>query len=431
MVHDFNSSIQTDWKMYEADILVNSAHTAMLAECGIISEADYTAITKGLEDIYADIESGKLKLDKSAEDIHMFIEAELTRRIGEPGKKLHTARSRNDQVATDLRIYLHTKLHSVHKLLTELCQQLSKLARRNIKTIMPGYTHLQRAQPVMFAEHIIAYSRMFSRDMERLCFADSLTMKDCPLGACALAGTTFPIDRKMTAEVLGFKYDEDRESTIDDVSDRDFCIDAVSAFSIIMMHLSRFSEEIILWCSSEFDFIELGDEFITGSSIMPQKRNPDIAELIRGRSARMFGELQTLLVIMKALPLAYNKDMQETKVSVMNSVDIVITCLCVFVRMVASIKVKSDNMREAASKGFLNATDCADYLVNKGIAFRDAYNIVKRIIKFCIKSKEGYVLENLPIEKYKEFCAEFDDDIYDEIKLEKCIGRRGNFNNEE
>ncbi|MCL1789437.1 MAG: argininosuccinate lyase [Oscillospiraceae bacterium] len=422
-VHEFNSSIKFDCRMVREDIQVSIAHATMLGECGIISKSDREEIITGLEEIQKEIDNGSLAFDENAEDVHMFIEAELTRRIGEPGKRLHTARSRNDQVATDLRMVLRRETGEIQNLLIQLVQTLCELGKEHFNTVMPGYTHLQRAQPVTFWAHLEAYVLMVSRDIARLRDAKNLMNEGCPLGACALAGTTYPTDRKMTAELLGFD-DTAATNTLDDVSDRDFCIEITSALSIIMMHLSRFSEEIILWCSREFGFIELGESFTTGSSIMPQKKNPDVAELVRGKAARVFGDLQTLLVIMKGLPLAYNKDMQETQEAVFDAVDTVKMCLGVFTPMIASVKVNAANMRDAASKGFLNATDCADYLVNKGIAFRDAYNITKEVVAFCMNSSEDYDLETLPITEYQKFCDVFDEDVYEAVKLENCVANR-------
>ncbi|MCL2078057.1 MAG: argininosuccinate lyase [Oscillospiraceae bacterium] len=419
-VNAFNSSIAFDCRMFREDIEGSIAHAEMLGKTGIIPLDDSKKIIAGLEKILKDIENGDLLFEPEAEDIHTFIESELTKRIGEAGKKLHTARSRNDQVATDLRLYLRRKIKEIQDLLISLTDTLVKTANNHLETIMPGYTHLQRAQPITFGHHLIAYVKMFSRDIGRLKDAKTRMDEDCPLGSGALAGTTYPIDRKMTAEKLGF--DKPCDNSLDGVSDRDFCIEIASALSIIMVHLSRFSEEIILWCSWEFKFIELDDAYSTGSSIMPQKKNPDVAELIRGKAGRVFGDLQTLLVMMKGLPLAYNKDMQEEKEAVFDAVDTVKLCLETFTPMLATIKVNKENMRNAAASGFLNATDCADYLVKKGIAFRDAYKITGELVSVCIKKSAD--LENLPLEDYKKASHLFDDDIYEAIKLENCVLNR-------
>jgi argininosuccinate lyase len=398
-INDFNSSLPFDKRLYKEDIRGSIAHATMLGECGIIPPEDSEKIIMGLQEIQSDIESGKLQFDTNAEDtsvedtsvedIHMFIEAELTRRIGEAGKKLHTARSRNDQVATDLRLYLRKEVREIQDLLQELKVAVSAIADEHENTIMPGYTHLQRAQPVTFAKHLDAYAAMFWRDVDRLDDVIKRMMKLCPLGSCALAGTTYPIDSEMTAKELGFEFSY--MNTMDSVSDRDFCIELASALSILMMHLSRFCEEIILWCSHEWKFIELSDDFCTGSSIMPQKRNPDVAELIRGKSGRVFGNLQALLTIMKGLPLTYNKDMQETQEAVYDSIDTVKMCLEIFTPMIASIRVNTENMRNAVTKGYLNATELADYLTRKGVPFRDSHGITKEVVKFC--KEKGIELE--------------------------------------
>jgi argininosuccinate lyase len=418
-VNDFNSSIRFDWRMWREDIAGSIAHAKMLGVCGIIPQDDSEKIVAGLEKILHDIESGALQFDPNAEDIHMFIEAELTKRIGETGKKLHTARSRNDQVATDLRLYLRREIAETNKLIDELMGTISDISQSYIFTIMPGYTHLQRAQPITFGQHLGAYHEMFWRDYRRLENALEL-MDECPLGSGALAGTTYPVDRHFTAEQLGF--DDVCSNTIDGVSDRDFVIEFVSALAIIMMHLSRFSEEIILWCSWEFKFIELDDAYATGSSIMPQKKNPDVAELVRGKAARVFGSLQTLLVMMKGLPLAYNKDMQEDKEAVFDAVDTVKMCLEAFTPMIATMKINAENMRNAAAKGFINATDCADYLVRKGMAFRDAYKITGELVALCIE--KNLDLETLPLEEYKRKSELFCEDVYEAINLENCAFRR-------
>jgi argininosuccinate lyase len=399
--------------MYREDIQVSIAHAVMLGKCGIIPQHDSEAIVNELEQIRLDIESGKLRFDRNEEDIHMFIEARLTQRIGEAGKKLHTARSRNDQVATTLRLYLLKENKAIVKLIKKLNETLCKLAENHGNTIMPGYTHLQRARSVTFAHHLEAYVQMFSRDIERLRNAKDLMIRVCPLGACALAGTGFMIDREMTANLLGFHYP--CINTIDAVSDRDFCIEHVGALSILMMHLSRFAEEIILWCSWEFGFIELHDDYCTGSSIMPQKRNPDTAELIRGKTGRVFGDLQALLVMMKGLPLAYNKDMQEDKEAVFDAVDTVKMCLHVFEPMISAIKVNTGNMRKAVTEGFLEATDCADYLTKKGVPFRDAYHLTKEIVAYCAENNTDFI--RLTLDEYKKFSSLFENDIYEVIHL--------------
>jgi len=419
-VNDFNSSIRFDSRMWREDIQGSIAHARMLGKTGIIYEEDSKKIIVGLESIAKDIESGELEFDTNAEDIHMFIEAELTKRIGEAGKRLHTARSRNDQVATDLRLYLREEADVISRLLVRLVHALYDIADKHADTIMPGYTHLQRAQPITLWKHLLAYTSMFNRDYKRINDAKNRMMFECPLGSGALAGTTYPIDREMTAKELGFT--QPCEYTLDGVSDRDFCIELASVLSIIMVHLSRFSEEIILWCSWEFKFIELDDAYATGSSIMPQKKNPDVAELVRGKAGRVFGDLQTLLTMMKGLPLAYNKDMQEDKEAIFDAADTVELCLNTFIPMIETMTVNKDNMRAAAAKGFINATDCADYLVRKGMAFRDAYKVVGEIVAFCIEN--NFDLETLPLERYKEFSESFDKDIYGAVNLETCAFKR-------
>lgn len=418
-VNAFNSSIAFDARMYKHDIQGSIAHATMLGKCGIISEEDSEIIIKGLKEILADIESGKLEFDPNAEDIHMFIEAELTKRYGDVGKRLHTSRSRNDQVALDLRLYLRDEIAEVIEMVHKLCDVLIALAEKNTETVMPGYTHLQRAQPITFAHHLMAYVQMFIRDLGRL-DDTAKRMNVCPLGSGALAGTTYNIDREMTAELLGF--DAPMANSLDGVSDRDYCIELANTLSIIMMHLSRFSEEVILWCSWEFKFIELDDAYATGSSIMPQKKNPDITELIRGKTARVYGDLNTLLTMMKGLPLAYNKDMQEDKEAIFDAVDTVKLCVNTFIPMMETLTVNAENMRAAAAKGFINATDCADYLVKKGMPFRDAYKISGTLVAECISN--GLTLETLPIEEYKKMTELFDEDVYDAISLETCVKGR-------
>ena len=418
-VNDFNSSISFDGVMFKDDILGSMAHAKMLGEKGIISKEDSILIINTLEDILSDIEEGKLTLDPEAEDIHMFVEAELTKRIGEVGKRLHTARSRNDQVALDVRLHLRDMAESTILNLKALLNTIIDLAEKHKDTVMPGYTHLQRAQPITFANHLLAYAFMIKRDIERFIDAKG-RMNYSPLGSCALAGTTYPIDRCMTAEELGF--DGIVLNSLDGVSDRDFAVELASASSIAMMHLSRFSEEIILWCSWEFKFIELDDAYSTGSSIMPQKKNPDIAELVRGKTGRVYGDLITLLTMLKGIPLAYNKDMQEDKEAIFDSLDTLNQCLKIFKPMLETIKVNKENMRNAAKKGFINATDLADYLVKKGMAFRDAYKISGSLVAYCID--KNIVLEDVPLEVFKEYSNLFDMDVYPEINIERCTFKR-------
>ena len=418
-VNAFNSSISFDSRMYRQDIKGSIAHATMLGETGIISAVDSKAIVTELENILTDLESGKIEIDPTAEDIHMFIEAVLTQRLGETGKRLHTARSRNDQVALDIRLYLRDETAEIKTLLQKIITVLCDTAEHHADTIMPGYTHLQRAQPITFGHHLMAYAQMFLRDIGRLDDA-AKRMNQCPLGSGALAGTTYPIDRELTAKLLGF--DQPTANSLDGVSDRDFCIELASAVSLIMTHLSRFSEEIILWCSWEFKFIELDDAFATGSSIMPQKKNPDIAELVRGKCGRVIGDTVTLLTMMKGLPLAYNKDMQEDKEAIFDAIDNVKLCLSTFIPMLETMSVYKDNMRNAAAKGFINATDCADYLVKKGMAFRDAYKITGGLVALCIEKNTD--LEHLPIEDYKNSSSLFDEDIYTAISLDTCVNNR-------
>ena len=418
--NDFNSSIKTDSRMFNEDIDGSIAHASMLAAQGIISKEDCESILAGLSAIRNDIISGELLIDPDAEDIHTFIEGELTRRIGDAGKRLHTGRSRNDQVALDIRLYLKKDVPQVMKLVEELMEALDSKAQEYKDAIMPGYTHLQRAQPITFAAHIGAYTQMLQRDLGR--FEDALDrMNFSPLGSGALAGTTYPLDRQMTAEALGF-YGY-TENTLDGVSDRDFCLELLSACSILMVHLSRLCEEIIMWCSWEFKFAELDDAFSTGSSIMPQKKNPDIAELVRGKSGRVFGDLSGLLTVMKGLPLAYNKDMQEDKDAVFDGLDTVKMCLTALTPMIATMRMLPENMRKAAAGGFINATDCADYLVSKGLPFRDAYKATGELVALCIDKKA--TLEELPLEDYQKICSLFDEGVYEAIRLETCVSKRG------
>ena len=416
---DFNSSIHFDSRMYAQDIKGSLAHASMLAMQGIISLGDLDMITKGLQSILDDINSGALQINMDAEDIHMFIEGELTKRIGDVGKKLHTARSRNDQVALDVRLYLRDKCEEITELVKELVAKVTDKAEENKGVIMPGYTHLQRAQPITFGHQLMAYAMMLLRDIGRI--EDAVArMNYSPLGSCALAGTTYNTDRRFVAEKL--EFDGICENSIDGVSDRDFCLELMSAFSILMMHLSRFSEEIILWSSWEFKFIELDDSYTTGSSIMPQKKNPDMAELVRGKTGRVYGNLMALLTALKGLPLAYNKDMQEDKEAIFDSVDTVIMCLRVFVPMIETLKVRADNMYRAAQGGFINATDLADYLTKKGMPFRSAYKIVGQIVARCIS--EGCVLDDFALDKYREYSELFEEDLYNEILLETCVSKR-------
>lgn len=418
-VNAFNSSISFDARMYKHDIMGSQAHAKMLAKQGIISRQDLDEILQGLNDILQEIEEGKLLFDPEAEDIHMFIEAELTKRYPVSGKKLHTARSRNDQVALDLRLYTRDEMNDIKNMLIELMKVMIEKAKAHTHTIMCGYTHLQRAQPITFAHHLMAYVEMFYRDYTRL--EDCLKrMNVSPLGSGALATTTYPIDRMFVAQELGM--DDIMYNSLDGVSDRDYAIELANDLAMIMMHLSRLSEEIILWCSWEFKYIELDDAYATGSSIMPQKKNPDIAELVRGKSARVINHVSTLLTMMKGLPLAYNKDMQEDKETLFDSIDQVKMCLPVFTDMIKTMKVNVERMKECAAKGFINATDCADYLVKKGRAFRDAYKTTGQLVAYCIDHDE--VLETLPLNVYQSFDKVFDEDIYHAISLLTCIENR-------
>ena len=417
--NDFNSSISFDCRMFEEDIKGSMAHAAMLGAQGIIDKSESEKIIAGLQDILDDIKSGSLEIDMSAEDIHTFVEGELTARLGQTGKRLHTARSRNDQVALDIRLTLRKEIGEIKDKVRALIGVICAKAEENKHTIMPGYTHLQRAQPITFAHHIMAYAAMLCRDLGRLEDAEK-RMNLCPLGSGALAGTTYPLNREAVAAELGF--DGITLNSLDGVSDRDFCIELASALSLIMVHLSRFSEEIIMWCSWEFKFVELDDAFSTGSSIMPQKKNPDIAELVRGKSGRVFGDLTTLLTMMKGIALAYNKDMQEDKEAIFDAADTVKMSLTAFTPMIDTMTVLKDNMRTAAAKGFINATDCADYLVGKGLPFRDAYKATGELVALCID--KGLTLETLPLEEYKNICELFDDGVYTAINLEKCAADR-------
>ena len=416
---DFNSSIHFDCRMFRQDIKGSSAHAAMLAKQGIIAEEEADTLINGLEGILSDLENGKLEFDMTAEDIHMFIEQELTARLGEVGKKLHTARSRNDQVALDIRMYLRDEIEEIAEKINSLVLVITDKAQEYKKTIMPGYTHLQRAQPITFGHHLMAYAMMLLRDIDRLNDCKK-RMNKSPIGACALAGTTYNTDRRFEAEKLGF--DGICENSLDAVSDRDFCLELMSTFSILMMHLSRFSEEIILWSSWEFKFVELSDAFTTGSSIMPQKKNPDMAELVRGKTGRVYGDLFALLTTLKGLPLAYNKDMQEDKESVFDAVDTVKACLDVFKGMLEGLKANEANMKKAAGAGFINATDLADYLVKKGLPFRSAYKISGSIVADCIA--KNIVLEDVALADYKKYSDLFENDVYKEIDLTTCVEKR-------
>ena len=418
-VNDFNSSISFDARLYKEDIAGSMAHAAMLGRQGVIEAHEAEKIIEGLQAILADIEANKVEFSEENEDIHMNIESELTARIGDTGKRLHTARSRNDQVAVDFRLYVKKEIPVIIGMVLDLEKVLIKKAQANLDAVMPGYTHLQRAQPTTFAHYMMAYANMLKRDVTRL--EDCLErMDECPLGAGALATSTYPVDRFQTASALGFRKPTD--NSLDSVSDRDFAIEFTSALSILMMHLSRFSEEIILWCSWEFKFVELDDAYSTGSSIMPQKKNPDVAELVRGKTGRVYGSLITLLTLMKGLPLAYNKDMQEDKEPVFDAIDTVEQCLPVFAAMVDTLTVKHKNMQKAAAGGFINATDCADYLVKKGLPFRDAYMIVGRLVHMCIKT--GETLDTLPLKDFQSVSGAFGPDVYQALELKTCVGGR-------
>ena len=422
LVNDFNASIQFDQRLYKEDITGSMAHTKMLGATGIISAADAEAIVAGLQSILADIEAGKVEFTADNEDIHMNVEALLTQRIGDAGKRLHTGRSRNDQVALDFRMYVREQIPVIVEQLLELETVLCRQAKKYQTAVMPGYTHLQRAQPISFAQHLMAYAAMLGRDVTRLedC-RERLNL--CPLGSGALAGTTYPIDRFMTARDLGFAGP--MGNSLDGVSDRDYALEFLSALSILMMHLSRFSEEVILWCSWEFKFIELDDAYATGSSIMPQKKNPDVAELVRGKTGRVYGDLMSLLTAMKGLPLAYNKDMQEDKEPVFDAVDTVEMCLPVFAAMLDTMTVRTDNMRKAAGHGFINATDCADYLTKKGMPFRDAYTVTGHLVAQCTAA--GKTLEELTLPELKAASDLFEADVYDALNLENCMALRNSY----
>ena len=419
LVNDFNSSISFDARMYKEDIAGSIAHAAMLGKQGIIEAHEAEKIIGGLQAILADIEGGRVEFSLENEDIHMNIETMLTQRIGDTGKRLHTARSRNDQVAVDFRLFVKEEIPQMIAQVLDLERVLIQKAKANLETVMPGYTHLQRAQPTTFGHYMMAYANMLKRDVTRL--EDCLErMDECPLGAGALAASTYPVDRFATAAALGFRKPTD--NSMDSVSDRDFAIELLSACSILMMHLSRFSEEIILWCSWEFKYVELDDAYSTGSSIMPQKTNPDVAELVRGKTGRVYGSLVTLLTVMKGLPLAYNKDMQEDKECVFDAIDTVKMCLPVFTAMLDTLTVKEKNMHRAAAGGFINATDCADYLVKKGMPFREAYMIVGRLGNMCIKT--GETLDTLPLKDFRSVSGVFDADVYQALELKTCVNGR-------
>ena len=418
-VNDFNSSISFDSRMYKQDITGSIAHAKMLGKCEIIEQSECEKIVAGLKGILSDIESGKLPFDPNAEDIHMFVEQVLTERIGDAGKKLHTARSRNDQVALDIRMYLMDEIKEIKEKLVFLAGIIIKKAKENTDTVMSGYTHLQRAQPVTLAHQLLAYAQMIKRDILRLddCFERTNIM---PLGSCALAGTTYNIDRQFVCDELGFS--SVTENSIDGVSDRDFVLELAFDLSVVMMHLSRFSEEVILWSSSEFGYMELDDAFATGSSIMPQKKNPDIAELVRGKTGRVYGSLTTLLTLMKGIPLAYNKDMQEDKEAIFDAIDNTKLCIEIFANMLDTSSYRKDKMRKAAGFGFINATDAADYLVKKGLPFRQAYKIVGELVAVCIEKECSF--ETLPLEEYKKLSDVFDNDVYNAVDLDVCVNGR-------
>ena len=419
LVNNFNSSINFDARLYKQDIAGSIAHATMLGKQDIIEQAEADKIISGLKAILADIEAGEVEFTMDNEDIHMNIEAILTQRIGDTGKRLHTSRSRNDQVAVDFRLYVKEEIPTIINQVLDLEQVLIQKAEENLSTVMPGYTHLQRAQPTTFAHYMMAYANMFRRDVTRL--EDCLERLDeCPLGAGALATSTYPVDRQMTAKLLGFA--KPTENSMDSVSDRDYAIEFLSACSILMMHLSRFAEEIILWCSWEFKYADLDDAYSTGSSIMPQKKNPDVAELVRGKTGRVYGDLMTLLTVMKALPLAYNKDMQEDKEPVFDAIDTVEMCLPVFGAMLQTLTIRPKNMAKAAAGGFINATDCADYLVKKGMPFREAYMIVGRLVNMCIRSGEN--LETLTLRDFRAISDLFDSDVYEALELKHCVHER-------
>ncbi|MBM6826431.1 argininosuccinate lyase [Mordavella massiliensis] len=419
LVYDFNASIRFDRRLYAEDIRGSIAHVMMLARQNILTEAEKEDIIEGLEGILSDVENGKLSISEKYEDIHSFVEATLIERIGEPGKKLHTGRSRNDQVALDMKMYVRSEVRKLDDLLRDLLQVLLSTMEENLETYMPGFTHLQKAQPVTLAHHLGAYFEMFKRDHERLRDLEK-RMNTCPLGSGALAGTTYPLDRQYTASLLGF--DGPTLNSMDGVSDRDYIVELLSDLSLIMMHLSRFSEEVIIWNSNEYQFVEIDDAYSTGSSIMPQKKNPDIAELVRGKTGRVYGALNALLVSMKGIPLAYNKDMQEDKEWAFDAIDTARHCLTLFTGMLETMQYHKDRMEESARHGFTNATDVADYLVNHGVAFRDAHGIVGRLVLLCIE--KNIALDDLPLEEYRKISDVFEEDIYEAISLKTCVNRR-------
>ena len=419
LVYNFNASISFDQKFYVQDITGSMAHVKMLAKQGILTEEEKEQILDGLEGILTDVQFGKLQITSEYEDIHSFVEATLIDRIGESGKKLHTGRSRNDQVALDMKLYTRDEIEAMDELLYELLDALLHIMEENLDTYMPGFTHLQKAQPVTLAHHVGAYFEMFKRDRLRLKDIHK-RMNLCPLGSGALAGTTYPLDREYTAKLLGF--DGPTLNSMDSVSDRDYLIELLSAMSTIMMHLSRFSEEIIIWNSNEYQFVEIDDAYSTGSSIMPQKKNPDIAELVRGKTGRVYGALMSLLTTMKGIPLAYNKDMQEDKEFVFDAIDTVKGCLALFTGMLNTMKFKKENMAASAMNGFTNATDAADYLVNHGVAFRDAHGIIGSLVLYCIEQDKA--IEELSLEELKKISPVFEEDIYDAVSLETCVNKR-------
>ncbi len=419
LVYEFNASISFDKRFYAQDIRGSIAHVMMLARQGILTGTEKDEIVNGLEGILSDVESGKLEITDQYEDIHSFVEATLIDRIGEPGKKLHTGRSRNDQVALDMKLYARDEVHILNQLVRELLLSILTIMEENVDTYMPGFTHLQKAQPVTLAHHMGAYFEMFRRDHERLVGIYD-RMDTCPLGSGALAGTTYPLDRDYTASLLGFEGPT--RNSMDGVSDRDYLLELLSALSIMMMHLSRFSEEVIIWNSNEYQFVEIDDAYSTGSSIMPQKKNPDIAELVRGKTGRVYGALNALLVAMKGIPLAYNKDMQEDKEWVFDAIDTAKGCLVLFTGMLRTMNFKKEQMEDSAKHGFTNATDAADYLVNHGVPFRDAHGIVGQLVLLCIEKNAA--LDDLPLEEYRKISPVFEEDIYDAISMETCVNKR-------
>ena len=419
LVYNFNASITFDRKFYEQDIRGSKAHVAMLTDQGILTPEEGARITEGLDGILRDVQNGTLEITEEYEDIHSFVEAVLTSRIGDAGKKLHTGRSRNDQVALDMKLYVRDEIDELDSLVTELLQELLSVMKQNTDTYMPGFTHLQKAQPVTLAHHVGAYFEMFRRDKDRL-YDIRKRMNTCPLGAGALAGTTYPLDRAKTAALLGF--DEPTRNSMDSVSDRDYVIELLGALSTIMMHLSRFCEEIIIWNSNEYRFVEIDDTYSTGSSIMPQKKNPDIAELVRGKTGRVYGALMQMLTTMKGIPLAYNKDMQEDKELTFDAIETTKGCIALFTGMIRSMHFNTGIMEKSAKNGFTNATDAADYLVNHGVPFRDAHGIVGRLVLLCIE--KGISLDELPIEEYRKISEVFEEDIYDAISMKTCVEKR-------